>query len=137
MSFKFFSRKYFLSDLLIYIIRSIYIFLWSLLFLIPGIVKSYAYSQSFNAYKDMTKDGTIKNVTANQAISESRKIMDGHKMELFILDLSFLGWWIISIIALGIPLFWVIPYYQMSRATFYQNLVKNYDVNEGYEFSDF
>jgi len=85
----------------------------------------------------MTKDGTIKNVTANQAISESRKIMDGHKMELFILDLSFLGWWIISIIALGIPLFWVIPYYQMSRATFYQNLVKNYDVNEGYEFSDF
>lgn len=122
--FQVFSGKYFLPVLFIFILTSIYTSLWSLLLVIPGIIKRYAYAQSYNVYKDMTQDGTNKNVTANQAITESRKIMDGHKMDLFILDLSFLGWWILSLFTLGILLIWVIPYYQMSRAVFYQDLPK-------------
>jgi len=135
-AFQVFTKKYFLADLVILILRNIYIFLWSLLLLIPGIIKSYAYSQSFNVYKDMTNSGREKGVTANQAITESRRIMDGHKIELFKLELSFVGWWILSIFTLGILLLWVIPYYQMCKAAFYQNLVKKRD-DEDSEFSDF
>ena len=58
------------------------------------------------------------------AIEESMRLMDGHKMDLFILDLSFLGWFLLSILSLGIGLLWLIPYVQAAHAHFYEDLVR-------------
>lgn len=98
------------------ILMGIYTFLWSLLFVIPGIVKSYSYAMTNYILIDNP------NMTANEAITESRKMMDGHKAELFILDLSFLGWYILSCFTFGILLLYVDPYHMATRAAFYEDL---------------
>ncbi|CCI82034.1 hypothetical protein FC41_GL000658 [Lactobacillus hominis DSM 23910 = CRBIP 24.179] len=71
--------------------------------------------------KDLADAG--QEITATQAISESRKVMDGHKGELFVLDLSFIGWWLLSILTLGIGFLWLIPYVRVTHANFYRQLV--------------
>ena len=91
--------------------------LWSLLFVIPGIVKSYSYSMAYFLKIDHPE------YTATQAIDESRRIMNGHKMRLFLLDLSFIGWLILGSLCFGIGTLWVNAYMQASRAEFYRDLV--------------
>lgn len=108
--------KYFGNTLLWYILYNIYIMLWSMLFYIPGIIKSYSYAMSPYILADNPE------MDANQAITESRQMMDGHKAELFLLDLSFIGWMFLSIFTFGILLLWVIPYMQAARAEFYTRL---------------
>jgi uncharacterized membrane protein len=98
------------------ILQGIYLFLWTLLFWIPGIVKSYSYAMTNYILIDNP------NMTANEAITESRKMMDGHKMDLFLLDLSFIGWYILSIFTFGILLLYVAPYHEAARAQFYADL---------------
>lgn len=98
------------------ILMGIYTFLWSLLFVIPGIVKSYSYAMTNYILLDNP------NMTASEAITESRKMMDGHKLELFILDLSFIGWYFLSVFTFGILLLYVEPYMMATRAAFYENL---------------
>ncbi|MBM6616840.1 DUF975 family protein [Bacillus suaedaesalsae] len=99
------------------IVVGFFVLLWSLLLIIPGIIKGIAYSQAFYILKDKPEYGTL------QAITESRKLMDGYKWKYFLLQLSFIGWILLSILTLGIGLLWVIPYMNASYATFYQNLV--------------
>ncbi len=72
---------------------------------------------------DMVASG--KTVQATSGITASRKLMDGHKMELFVFNLSFLGWFIFGLITLGIGFLWLVPYYQTSRANFYRALAGN------------
>ncbi|EOD01714.1 Integral membrane protein [Caldisalinibacter kiritimatiensis] len=60
-----------------------------------------------------------------EAISQSIEMMDGHKMRLFVLVLSFIGWFLLGIITFGIGLIWVIPYYRTTIANFYQDLIGN------------
>ena len=62
-------------------------------------------------------------LTANQAITRSRKLMDGHKWELFVLSLTFIGWEILGALCLGIGLLWVTPYKNAAYAAFYRQLV--------------
>ena len=95
-------------------------FLWSLLLIVPGIVKFYAYA--------MTPYILIDNpeLSANQAINLSKQMMKGHKLDLFILQLSFVGWVFLSIFTLGIGLLWVIPYMLTAQAAFYQDLKKEH-----------
>lgn len=99
------------------IVIGFFVFLWSLLLVIPGIIKALAYSQTFFVLKDHPEYGIL------QAITESRKLMDGYKWKYFLLQLSFIGWVLLAILTLGIGLLWVIPYMNASYATFYQNLV--------------
>ena len=91
----------------------LFIFLWSMLFCIPGIVKSYSYA--------MTPYILAKypNVEAKEALKLSMRIMNGHKLELFILDLSFIGWNLLGGLTFGLlNLFYVSPYMSISRAGF-------------------
>lgn len=106
----------FLNTFLLGFLQSIFIFLWSLLFIIPGIVKSYSYAMAFYIQVD------AENKDWNACITESRKMMDGHKWELFVLDLSFLGWYILGSLCCGIGILWVIPYHEAARANFYEQL---------------
>lgn len=88
---------------LIGLMTSLFTFLWSLLFVIPGIVKAYAYSMAYYIKLDHPDYGW------KACIDESRRLMDGHKWEKFVLDLSFLGWIIVGSLCLGIGMLWVTP----------------------------
>ena len=97
-------------------LRSLYTVLWGLLFVIPGIVKSYAYA--------MTPFIMIENpqMRPNEAITASKELMDGHKGELFMLDLSFIGWDILAALTLNIGCIFLSPYRHAAYAAFYKNI---------------
>lgn len=126
--FQVFTKFKFWDFLVLYVLKRIYTFLWTLLFIIPGIIKTYSYSQAELIYKDYHDQG--KTVSANEAITLSRELMDGHKMDLFVLDLSFIGWYLLSIILLGIPLLYVYPYEQASKAVFYRAIMLDHVASE-------
>lgn len=114
----------FVGNFLIGLLVTLFTALWSLLFIIPGIVKGYSYSMAFYIKADHPE------YTAKQCIDESRKMMNGHKMQLFLLQLSFLGWIIVGTLCLGIGTLWVNAYMQTATACFYEEL-KNQPVVEG------
>ncbi len=97
-------------------LRNLYILLWSLLFIIPGIVKSFSYA--------MTPFIMAENpeMTANEAITASKQLMDGHKGELFWLGLTFFGWELLNILTLGIGSLFLNPYKNAAYAAFYKDL---------------
>lgn len=98
------------------VLTAIYTFLWSLLFVIPGIVKAYSYSMSFYILADNP------NMTASEAITASRAMMDGHKADLFVLHLSFIPWLLLCGITFGLAGLYVFPYMQATEAAFYDSI---------------
>lgn len=98
-------------------LRDLFLVLWSLLFIIPAIVKSYSYRMVPFIIKDRPE------LSATEAITESRRMMDGHKWNTFVLDLSFIGWAILGFITFGIVnVFWTEPYRQNTNAALYLRL---------------
>lgn len=98
------------------ILVGIYTFLWSLLFVIPGIVKVYSYSMTAYILADHPE------MSPNEAITASRQMMDGHKGQLFVLHLSFIPWLLLCGITFGLAGFYVLPYMQATEAAFYDAL---------------
>ncbi len=96
----------------------LFIFLWTLLLIVPGIIKAFSYAMTPYILLDHPEMGVM------DAITESRRIMNGHKWELFCLQCSFIGWWLLAILTLGILLFWLVPYQQITTAAFYRSLPK-------------
>lgn len=94
----------------------LFTFLWSLLFIIPGIIKSYSYSMSTYILAEN------KGKPALECIKESKIMTDGHKMELFVLSLSFLGWAFLSALTFGLVGIWAVPYMQATFANAYNSL---------------
>lgn len=103
------------------ILQGLFIFLWSLLLLIPGIIKSLAYSQTYFIMRDNPQ------LSALEAITESRKRMKGYKWKYFLMNLSFLGWGILSVITLGIGFLWLVPYVGTTTAAFYNEWIATQD----------
>ena len=99
---------------LIGFLSQLFVALWSLLFLIPGIVKSYAYSMAYYVKLDHPDYGW------KACIDESRRLMNGHKWEKFVLDLSFLGWILVGALCLGVGTLWVTPYMAATEVQFYE-----------------
>lgn len=99
------------------LLKDIFLFLWSLLFVIPGIIKSYSYAMVPYILADSPELG------AREAITLSRKMMNGNKWRAFVLDLSFIGWGILSAITFGIVgIFYVSPYVYSTHAELYNTL---------------
>ena len=98
-------------------LRALYTFLWGLLFIIPGIVKGYAYAMTPYILTDHPE------MTAKQAIQLSQELMDGYKTDLFVLGLTFIGWDILNLLTLGIGSFWLSPYKEATRTAFYRQLL--------------
>ena len=94
----------------------LFTFLWSLLFVIPGIIKSFSYSMSTYILAEN------KGKSALECINESKAMTEGHKMDLFVLGLSFIGWGFLCAITFGIAGIWVIPYMQATYAYAYNSL---------------
>lgn len=103
----------------------LYMLLWSLLLIVPGIIKSYSYSMTPYVIKDHPELGF------NGAIEESMAMMEGRKMKLFLLDLSFIGWGILCIFTLFIGFFWLSPYMLTARAAFYEDILEDQEAIEG------
>ncbi|WP_313339735.1 DUF975 family protein [Sedimentibacter sp.] len=122
------------------LLRDIFLFLWTLLLVIPGIIKGYSYRMVPYILADNP------NVGAENAITLSRKMMDGHKFNTFILDLSFLGWYLLGMLVFVVGIFFVYPYFYATEAQLYLALRKNAleaqyctyeDLNLRREFNDF
>ena len=94
----------------------LFTFLWSLLFVIPGIVKSIAYSMSMYILAEN------KGKSARECIKESIAMTNGHKGELFVLSLSFIGWMLLGSVTFGIAYIWVLPYMQTTFVNAYNSL---------------
>jgi len=94
----------------------LFTFLWSLLFIVPGIIKSISYSMSMYILAEN------KGKAALECIGESKAMTEGHKMELFVLSLSFIGWILLGSITLGIAYIWVLPYMQTTFVNAYHSL---------------
>lgn len=105
--------------LLAYFLMVLFVLLWLLLLIVPGIVAALSYSQTFFI---LAEDKTI---TASDALKKSKAMMYGHKMQLFLLGLRFIGWVLLSILTLGIGFLWLMPYVQMTKAKFYEDLKSN------------
>ncbi|MCM1078395.1 MAG: DUF975 family protein [Bacteroidales bacterium] len=98
------------------VLTGIYTILWSLLFLVPGIIKYYSYSMAPYLLKDNPE------MTADEAICASMKMTRGCKMKLFLLDLSFIGWVLLSVLTLGLGFLLLSPYMYSAHAVFYEEL---------------
>ncbi|KRL00111.1 DUF975 family protein [Liquorilactobacillus capillatus] len=118
----FHRREYVAAMIVISLLQTFWIFLWSLLFFIPGIIKSIAYSQAIYIYRDQLEQG--HKISYIQAITQSRILMNNHKWEYFVLQLSFIGYWFLTIITSGITAVWTLPYYQLTMANYYIALTK-------------
>lgn len=102
----------------------LFTFLWSLLFVIPGIIKGISYSMTSYILLDQPEVG------AQDALKLSMAMTKGHKMEIFIMYLSFIGWGILSAITCGIVgIFYAGPYFQLTCAGYYKELKAEYERN--------
>ena len=109
------------------ILTGIFVLLWTLLLIIPGIIKSISYSQSYYLLKDHPE------YSALEAITESKKRMNGYKGKYFLLNLSFIGWGLLCILTLGIGFLWLAPYMSASQATFYNEFIYTQDQQDQIE----
>lgn len=98
------------------LLQGIYTALWSLLLVVPGIIKYYSYAMTDYILKE---EPEMKN---NAAIEKSMAMMENNKMKLFLLDLSFIGWALLCIVTFGIGFLFLQPYMQVSHAAFYEDL---------------
>ena len=108
--------KNFLNSFVLYVVNTLFVLLWSLLFIIPGIIKSYSYAMSYYILKDNP------NMSGDEARKASIEMMKGHKWELFCLEFSYIGWMLLSILTFGILTLWVNPYMEVAKVAFYENL---------------
>lgn len=99
-----------------YLLMLLFVFLWLLLLIIPGIIATYAYSQTFYIIAEEPGIGPL------QAIRKSKEMMRGNKWKLFCLNLRFIGWALLCILTFGIGSFWLAPYIIISHAKFYDDV---------------
>ncbi len=100
-----------------YLLTTLFVLLWSLLFIVPGIIATYSYAMTYFIIADDPTIGPL------QAISRSKEMMAGRKWKLFCLYLRFFGWVLLCILTLGIGYIWLGPYIQAAVAHFYDDLL--------------
>ena len=103
------------KKLVVSILRTLFITLWCFLFIMPGIVYNYS---SYFSFQIMCENPNLKPM---EALKLSKKMVAGNRSELFALDLSFIGWWILCGISFGIASIYAIPYYLTTQALYYEN----------------
>ncbi len=114
--FKFINKV--LPIIVISLLVGIFCFLWSILFIIPGIIAALSYSMVYYIFTENSE------LTAMDYLEKSKKMMNGYKLDYFLFNLSFMGWMILSILTLGLLLIWTLPYFSISQALYYDELKK-------------
>lgn len=108
-----FNRENYMGIIKTMLLKGIQNFLWYLLLIIPGIIKYYAYSMVPYILAENP------NIGAREAINKSIEMTNGHKFDMFVLDLSFLGWYILGLLLFGIGILFVLPYDNATKAELY------------------
>lgn len=98
------------------LLQTLYVVLWTLLFIIPGIIASYRYAMTSYILAENPE------MSASEAIDRSKELMAGNKWRLFCLQLSFIGWGILCVFTLGIGNLWLTPYMEAANAAFYRDI---------------
>jgi len=111
-----FNNTYYSKSVVTMFLVGLYTILWTLLLIVPGIIKALSYTMTPMILAENPELGS------NEAIDRSAAMMKGHKMDLFLIELGYLGLAILSAILLFIPLLWLIPYYQTVIVKFYLEL---------------
>lgn len=106
------------------ILKNIFITLWTLLFIIPGIIATYNYAM---VPYILAEDPTL---SPKEAIAQSKAMMYGHRWRLFCLEFSFIGWAFLAALSCGIGYLWLTPYQQASYADFYREISGTRSSNE-------
>jgi uncharacterized membrane protein len=127
--FSYFGKS-FLAGFVMNLLRGVFVFLWSLLFIIPGIVASLSYAMAPYILSDNP------DMTGPEALKLSKKLMKGHKAELFGLYLSFIGYAVLSVITCGIGFIWLNPYIQASKAAFYEIVIREENNDDGTNYTE-
>ncbi|MFD3450137.1 DUF975 family protein [Microbacteriaceae bacterium 4G12] len=122
--FEGFRKNNIFKSIKLALLTTIYTFLWSLLLVVPGIIKFISYSMAYFIILDHPE------YTASEAIKKSQEMMKGHKLDLFMLTLSFIGWFILGLFTFSIGYLWIYPYYMTTVSQFYLNLVNRDEVIE-------
>ncbi|MBQ1256842.1 MAG: DUF975 family protein [Clostridia bacterium] len=105
-------------------LKSLYMLLWFLLFLFPGIIAAYSYAMTGYILAENP------NLPAREAIRKSKAMMQGNRTRLFCLHFSFIGWSILSSLTFGIGNLWLTPYRKAAEAAFYLDLKNGQDSSE-------
>ena len=116
--------SFWIKTIIFMFLHSFLLVLWYMLFIVPGIIKGYSYAMAPYIFAENPDK------EAMECITESRKMMKGYKLDLFALQLSFLGWIIVGILTLGIGFIWITPYMRATTANFYNELKEKPEVNE-------
>ena len=103
------------------LLETAYVILWTLLLIVPGIIKAISYSQTYFVMKDNPE------LSFNAAIERSMAMMEGRKMQYFLLQLSFIGWIILAMLTFGLLTLWVNPYISATNAHFYEYVKEEYE----------
>jgi len=119
--FSAFNKIYYWKSIGVSLLMVIYIVLWALLLIVPGIIKAFSYSMALYIIAENPE------MRAEEAIQRSMKMMDGHKMELFILFLIGFGLVILSVFTLFIGLLWISPWMQVAMVKFYLYVKEDYE----------
>lgn len=113
-----------------YMLMMLYIFLWSLLLIIPGIIATYNY---FAVYYVLADDPAM---SASDALKRSKALMYGHRFQAFKLSLRFVGWLLLCVLTLGIGFIWLFPYMSAAYAQFYNSILPEKTSGETVEQED-
>lgn len=114
--FAMFKGDYYKKSVVLGLLNMVYTLLWTLLLIVPGLIKSLSYALAPYIMIDNPE------LSAEEAICKSMKMMEGHKMDLFLIQLGYAGLGLLSMLLLGIPLLWLMPYYQVVYAKFYEEI---------------
>lgn len=109
----------FVDALITFLLMALFIFLWSLLLIIPGIMAGLSYALTFFL---VAEDPGLK---GKEALRRSKTLMNGNRWKLFCLFLRFFGWFLLGILTMGIGFLWIMPYLQTAVARFYDDLLEN------------
>lgn len=107
---------HFANALVAYLLMTLFIILWTLLFIIPGFVAILSYSQTFFILAD---DPQLK---GSEALRKSKAMMKGNRWKLFCLLWRFFGWFLLGVLSMGIGFLWIVPYLATTMAHFYNDL---------------
>lgn len=112
------AKKNIKNSIITYVLECIFVFLWSLLLIVPGIMKAYSYAMVFYIRNERP------DLSPTEALRKSEEMMSGNRMRMFFLHLSFLGWFILCILTAGIGFVFLFPYVKMANTAFYLDLKK-------------
>lgn len=108
------------------LLSGIFIFLWALLLIVPGIMKAFSYA----LVPYLLADDRYKNLSVTDILKKSEEMMKGHRMDLFLLGLSFIGWHFLAVFTLFILEIWIAPYQKTATVKFLNDLKQSQEGNE-------